>query len=89
MVSMWTNEEIERILIQLDAMELPFKKYCFMSLGKGLKLLGAGSFANVYEAQAREEDKMDYAIKVIGFSQTAPLTSSRLRSTSTETTSRF
>ena len=69
MVSMWTNEEIERILIQLDAMELPFKKYCFMSLGKGLKLLGVGSFANVYEAKAREEDKMDYAIKVIGFSQ--------------------
>ena len=69
MVSMWTNEEIEKILIQLDAMELPFKKYCFMLWGKRLKLLGAGSFANVYEAKGREEDKKDYAIKVIGFSQ--------------------
>ena len=63
MVSMWTNEEIEKILIQLDAMELPFKKYCFMLWGKRLKLLGAGSFANVYEAKGREEDKRTTLLK--------------------------
>ena len=64
----WTSEDIEQILIQLDAKELPFKKYSFKHLGEGLHLLGKGASANVYKAEDREKGKHSYAIKVIGFS---------------------
>lgn len=63
----WTSEDIEKILIQLNNQMLPFKKYCFTELGHGMKLLGTGGYAAVYEAQTRYKEKNKYAIKVIGF----------------------
>lgn len=63
----WTREEIEKILIQLNNQMLPFKKYCFTEMGHGMKLLGTGGYASVYEAQTRDRVKSNYAIKVIGF----------------------
>lgn len=63
----WTSEEIEKILIQLNNKMLPFKKYCFTELGHGMRLLGTGGYATVYEAQTRDKEKSKYAIKVIGF----------------------
>ena len=67
MITNWTNDEIEKILVQLDNMGLPFDKYRLSKLGQGLKLLGTGSYANVYEAKKRNPDKNNYAVKIIGF----------------------
>ncbi len=68
-MNLWTNEEIQRILIQLDHMNLPFKKYGFVMENNGLKLLGRGGSADVYEAKNRSSNKRKYAIKVIGFKE--------------------
>jgi len=66
-MNLWTNEEIEKILITLDKMELPFKKYSILQKNGTIKTLGKGSSANVYEAFTRRKHKPGYAIKVIGF----------------------
>lgn len=66
---LWTNEEIEAILKQLDEQMLPFSKYKFSQKGKELRLLGRGGYALVYEAELRERSKKGYAIKVIGFGE--------------------
>lgn len=66
----WTSEDIEQILIQLDAINLPFAKYSFVRSGTGLTLLGKGASANVYRAyrkNSKKKIKKNYAIKVIGF----------------------
>ena len=68
MITNWTNDEIEKILVQLDNMRLPFEKYQLSKLGQGLELLGAGSYANVYEAKTRKGQKERFAMKIIGFS---------------------
>jgi len=68
MINTWTSEDIEQILIQLDAKELPFTEYSFKGLGEGLHILGKGASANVYKAEDRKKHKHSYAIKVIGFS---------------------
>lgn len=65
-MSLWTSEEIEKILIHLDTMKLPFKKYSFVKDMESLNLLGMGGSAHVYEAESRSSQKK-YAIKVIGF----------------------
>ncbi len=67
MKNMWTSDDLKKILVQLDSQMLPFKKYCFSDLGKGLHMMGSGGYAYVYEAQARESPNQKYAIKVIGF----------------------
>ena len=67
MMSSWTNEDIESVLIQLNNQNLPFKKYEFSALDEGLLLLGSGASANVYEAVSKEKKKNKYAVKVIGF----------------------
>lgn len=67
MISFWTTEDIEAIMIQLNKYNFPFKKYEFAALGEGMSLLGSGAFANVYEAVARGKKKKEFAIKVIGF----------------------
>lgn len=67
MITSWTNEDIEAILIQLNHQNLPFGKYEFSALGQGLCLLGKGASANVYEAFQKGKTKNEYAIKVIGF----------------------
>ena len=67
MMSYWTNEDIEAILVQLNKQNLPFKKYAFCALGNGLSLLGSGASANVYEAVTKDKKKTGAAIKVIGF----------------------
>ena len=67
MMNYWTNEDVEAILVQLNHLNLPFKKYEFSALGDGLSLLGSGASANVYEAVTKDKKKTVAAIKVIGF----------------------
>lgn len=67
MMYLWTNEDIEKILMQLDEQHLPFEKYTFSGDGDSLHLLGKGGFALVYEASLRSNLKNKFAIKVIGF----------------------
>ena len=67
MISFWTNEDMEAILVQLNYQNLPFKEYEFSALGEGLSLLGSGASANVYEVVTKDENKTEAAIKVIGF----------------------
>lgn len=67
MMNLWTNEEIESIMVQLNNQNLPFKKYQFSLLGEGMKLLGSGASANVYEAIRKGKNAKKFAIKVIGF----------------------
>lgn len=64
---LWTNDEIEKILIQIDNQNLPFGKFSFVQKEGHLRLLGKGGFAYVYEAETRSGHKDKYAIKVIGF----------------------
>ena len=64
---LWTQEEIEKILMQLNTMGLPFAKHPFAVVGEKPVLLGSGGYAHVYEASDRSAGKQGYAIKVIGF----------------------
>lgn len=66
-MNLWTSEDISKILIQLDDLQLPFKKYSLCRENEGLILLGRGGSAEVYEAQIRSSGKLGYALKVIGF----------------------
>lgn len=66
-MNLWTSEDISKILIQLDSLQLPFKKYSLCRENEGLILLGRGGSAEVYEAQIRSSSKQGYALKVIGF----------------------
>lgn len=66
-MNLWTSEDISKILIQLDAMNLPFSKYALCQDNGKLKLLGRGGSAEVYEAQTRSSQKQNFAMKVIGF----------------------
>lgn len=63
----WTQEEIEKVLLQLDERGLPFGAYSFAVTDGKTQLLGKGGFASVYEAKKRTSRKSEYAIKVIGF----------------------
>lgn len=66
-MNLWTSDDISKILIQLDEMQLPFSKYALCLEEGSLKLLGRGGSADVYEAQTRSSKKRNYAMKVIGF----------------------
>ena len=68
MAYIWTGEEIEKILIQLDGQCYPFKKYTFTREEENLILLEKGGYAYVYQAKKRDKSKELFAIKVIGFS---------------------
>lgn len=70
MMNFWTYEEIEKILIQLDAMGQPFKKYQFVQENNQMILLGKGGSAYVFEAKHRKSTESRFAIKVIGFKNT-------------------
>lgn len=65
----WKNEEIEKILTQLDEQEVPFRKYAYTRKNGRLQLLGQGGFALVYGAERREGGRCEYAMKVIGFGE--------------------
>lgn len=67
MSGIWTNEDIESILGQLNNQNLPFRKYAFTSENGKFVLLGKGASANVYRAETRTGQKSGCAIKVIGF----------------------
>lgn len=67
MITDWTNEEIEAIMIRLNELKLPFRNHEFSNLGCGMKLLGSGASSNVYDAVERGRKKRHYAIKVLGF----------------------
>ena len=49
-MNLWTNEEITKIIRELDERGLPFQKYSFVFENDGLKKLGHGGTADVYEA---------------------------------------
>lgn len=49
----WTKNEKEKILMELEKRDLPFKKYRFSKNGTGLCLLGRGASAEVYETESR------------------------------------
>ena len=66
----WTKEEMESILIQLNNRFYPFKKYRFSNSENGLVLLGTGGQANVYEVERYDNPKQRNAVKVIGFGDT-------------------
>ena len=64
----WTKEEIEKILIQLDEREYPSAKYRLSRRGQELELLGKGSTAYVYRGEIHSGLRSKAcAIKVIGF----------------------
>ena len=67
MIHSWTKEDIEAIMIQLNNQHFPFEKYEFAALGAGMRMLGSGASANVYEAFAKNKKDNKFAIKVIGF----------------------
>ena len=66
-MNLWTSEDISKILIQLDEMQLPFSKYTLCREDGKLKHLGRGGSSEVYEAQIRSSKKKTFAMKVIGF----------------------
>lgn len=64
----WTREEIEKILIQLDERECLSAKYRLCRRGQELDLLGKGSTAYVYRGEMGSGlRRKTCAIKVIGF----------------------
>lgn len=67
MNSLWTQEDIEAIFIQLSKQKMPFADVAFTGMGEGLVMLGSGGFAYVYEAESIKKPQKKYAIKVIGF----------------------
>ncbi len=66
-MSMWSNEDISSILMQLNDMHLPFGAYEFVLSENGINMIGKGGFSYVYEMKERDKDKKRYALKVIGF----------------------
>lgn len=66
MNSLWTQNEICRILLQLEQRGALFPGYSFRKNDDGLSLLGQGSHALVFEGVKRP-GKTRCAIKVIGF----------------------
>ena len=54
---LWAQEEIEKILIQLNTIGLPFEKHPFAVVGEKPVLLGSGGYAHVYEASDRSAGK--------------------------------
>ena len=65
----WTKEEIESVLIQLNNQHLPFNRYRFSREENGLVLLGSGGYANVYEMERKDNTKIKFAVKVLGFGE--------------------
>lgn len=64
----WTREEIEKILIQLDEREALSAKYRLSRRGQEPELLGKGSTAYVYRGEIHSGPRSKAcAIKVIGF----------------------
>lgn len=72
-MNLWTNEEITKIIRELDERGLPFQKYSFVFENDGLKKLGHGGTADVYEAMDTIFFKKKYVIKVIGFGRKADI----------------
>ena len=68
---LWTREEIESILVELNRQGLPFASYPLrMEEGESRPVfLGSGGYACVYEAVGRSGDKRSYAVKIIGFGE--------------------
>ena len=66
-MNIWAKEDIEKILLQLNDMGLPFERYSFLLENGEMKLLGRGGVGYAYEAQKKGSGKKRYAIKVNGF----------------------
>ena len=66
-MSIRANEDIKKILLQLNEIGLPFKNYSFSLENGELVLLGKGSVGSVYAAEKKSRRKKKYAIKVNGF----------------------
>ena len=71
-MNIWTKEDIENILLQLNELGMPFEKYSFLTENNELKLLGRGGIGYVYEAVKKGRSKKKFAIKVNGFRKKMP-----------------
>ena len=66
-MNIWSNDEINQILMELNNRQLPFYKYQFTCEDNSFKVLGKGAFSTVYEAESKRNAQNKYAVKVIGF----------------------
>lgn len=67
MSAIWTDDEIKKILAELDSKSLPFKKYTLLKENGSVHCIGSGGAAYVFEAWDRADKEKKYAVKVIGF----------------------
>lgn len=64
----WSEEEMRKVLVELDTRELPFKKYTLFNDKKEMHIIGEGGYAYVLDSYPRKADtNTKYAVKVIGF----------------------
>lgn len=64
----WSEEEMRKVLVELDTRELPFKKYTLFNDKKEMHIIGEGGYAYVLDSYPRQADtNAKYAVKVIGF----------------------
>ena len=68
MISVWTKQEISSILFQLEQRNLPFSNYVFCREADQCRLLGSGSFAQVFDASDRYGQNR-FCIRVVGFGE--------------------
>lgn len=69
MITKWTKEEIENVLLQLNDRNYPFKKYRFSRDESGMVMLGSGGCSNVYEMENINDPAKKYAVKILGFGE--------------------
>jgi hypothetical protein len=69
MITGWTKEDIEAVMLQLQAQGLPFQNYKLTMRDGHPVLLGQGATACIFEVQSQSRmwNKTRYALKVIGF----------------------
>lgn len=67
MIQEFDKEYVESVLCTLDDHSHLFPQFELTKLNSGLKLLGTGGFASVYEMHNKERSELAFALKVIGF----------------------
>ncbi len=84
MTDIWEKDDIEKILIRMNELNLPFKGYSFDASDSGLVMLGKGSSSYVFRAHKNRKEKVHYAVKVIGFNGNKPIKDSFEKAVSTQ-----
>ena len=67
MIQEFDKEYVESVLCALDDHAHLFPQFELTKLNSGLKLLGTGGFASVYEMHNKERSELAFALKVVGF----------------------